>query len=155
MTERQTELERCWGMEINVEKTKAIRISSQPSPRQIRKIKNNRRIWNISTLWVARLQIMQDVHVKLSPTLPWQKQQSTRILFTSTTDLNLRKKLILHLEHRLVWCCNLDTSECRSQTTGKLWNMVLEKISWTDHVRNAVSRSREGEEYPAYYKKEG
>jgi hypothetical protein len=34
-----------------------------------------------------------DVHVKLHPELPWQKQNSTR-LFTSKLDLNLRKKLV-------------------------------------------------------------
>jgi len=39
MIERQTELGRCYGMEINVEKIKAMRISSQPSPAQIRKKK--------------------------------------------------------------------------------------------------------------------
>jgi hypothetical protein len=39
MIERQTELGRCYGMEINVGKIKAMRISSQPSPAQIRKIK--------------------------------------------------------------------------------------------------------------------
>jgi hypothetical protein len=32
MTERQTELGRCYGMEINVEKTKVIKISRQPYP---------------------------------------------------------------------------------------------------------------------------
>ena len=48
---------------------------------------------------------MQDVHVKLSPILPWQKQHSTRRrLVTSTLGLNLRKKLVLHLEHSTVWC---------------------------------------------------
>jgi hypothetical protein len=39
---------------------------------------------------------MQDVHVKLHPRLPWQKQPSTKnkALFTSKLDLNLRKKLV-------------------------------------------------------------
>jgi hypothetical protein len=38
--------------------------------------------------------MMQDVHVKLNPGLPWQKQHSTRRLFTSKLALNLWKKLV-------------------------------------------------------------
>jgi len=38
--------------------------------------------------------MMQDVHVKLNPGLPWQKQHSTRRHFTSKLNLNLRKKLV-------------------------------------------------------------
>jgi hypothetical protein len=39
--------------------------------------------------------MMQDVHVKLNPGLPLQRQHSTRSkLFTSKLNLNLRKKLV-------------------------------------------------------------
>ena len=39
--------------------------------------------------------MMEDVHVKLNPGLPWQKLHSARRrLFTNKLDLNLRKKLI-------------------------------------------------------------
>jgi hypothetical protein len=31
----------------------------------------------VSAIWVASLQIMQDVQVKLNPGLPWQKKCST------------------------------------------------------------------------------
>jgi hypothetical protein len=31
---------------------------------------------NISSVWVVRKQMMQDVHVKLNPELPWQKHHS-------------------------------------------------------------------------------
>ena len=30
----------------------------------------------------------------------------------------------------------MDASGSRSEIPGKFWNVVLEKISWTDHVRN-------------------
>jgi hypothetical protein len=43
---------------------------------------------------------------------------------------------MLHLEHGFVWCWNLDTLGSISEIPGKLWNVVLEKISWTDHMRN-------------------
>jgi hypothetical protein len=53
VTDRLTEIGRSYGMEMNVEKTKVMRISRQPSPIQIMIDKNNRRMWNISTIWVA------------------------------------------------------------------------------------------------------
>ena len=34
---------------------------------------------------------------------------------------------MLHLEHGFVWYWNLDASVSRSELTGKLWNVVLEK----------------------------
>jgi hypothetical protein len=34
---------------------------------------------------------------------------------------------MLHLEHGVVWCRNLDASGSRSETPGKFWNVVLEK----------------------------
>jgi hypothetical protein len=39
---------------------------------------------------------MEDALVKLGPGLSWQKLRSTRrrLFFTSTLDLNLRKKLV-------------------------------------------------------------
>jgi hypothetical protein len=50
-------------------------------------------VWSNSDVWVALAQIVQDVHVKLNPGLPRQKQLSTtRRLFTSRLDLNLRNK---------------------------------------------------------------
>jgi hypothetical protein len=34
---------------------------------------------------------------------------------------------VIHLEHSFVWCGNLDSSEIRSEVSGKFWNVVLEK----------------------------
>jgi hypothetical protein len=34
-------------------------------------------MWNISAVWAARQQMMQDVHVTLNTGLSWQKQHST------------------------------------------------------------------------------
>ena len=48
---------------------------------------------------------------------------------------------MLHLEHRFLWCWNLDTSGSRSEIPGKFWMWCwrrMEKISWTDHVRKEV-----------------
>jgi len=54
MTEGLIEYGRSYGMEINVEKTKVMRISRQPSPIQIKiHQKNSQRMWHISAIWVA------------------------------------------------------------------------------------------------------
>jgi hypothetical protein len=47
------EFGRCYGMEMNVEKTKVMRISRQPSLVQVMIDQNNQRMWNISTIRVA------------------------------------------------------------------------------------------------------
>ena len=41
MIDRLSATERCYGMKMNVEKTKAIRISRQPSSVQIMRLKTN------------------------------------------------------------------------------------------------------------------
>jgi len=38
-------------------------------------------MWNISNIWVAGQQKMQDLHDKLNPGLPWQKHHLTRRRF--------------------------------------------------------------------------
>jgi hypothetical protein len=51
--------------------------------------------------------MMQGVHVKLNPELPWQKQHSTRRkIFSPTTGLKFKEETskVLHLEHSFVWC---------------------------------------------------
>jgi hypothetical protein len=50
---RLFETGRCYGMEMNVENTKVMRISKQPPSVQNMIDKNNWRKWNISTIWVA------------------------------------------------------------------------------------------------------
>ena len=34
---------------------------------------------------------------------------------------------VLHLEHSVLWCCKLDTSERRSEICGEFSNMVQEE----------------------------
>jgi hypothetical protein len=53
LMERLTEIGRCYGMEMNVEKTKVMRISRQPSPIQIMEDQKQRRMWNILAVWAA------------------------------------------------------------------------------------------------------
>jgi hypothetical protein len=51
--------------------------------------------------------MMQDIHGKLNPGLPWQKQPSIqRILLLSQIGLKLKEETneVLYLEHRILWC---------------------------------------------------
>jgi len=71
--------------------------------------------------------------------LPWQKLHSARIrLFYQQIGLQFEEETnkMLHLGHGFVWRWNLDTLGSRSEIPGKYWNVVMEKISWTDHVSN-------------------
>jgi hypothetical protein len=53
MIERLIEISSCYGMEINVEKSKVMRSSMQPSTVQIMIKQNSWRMWNILTICVA------------------------------------------------------------------------------------------------------
>ena len=78
MNDKLIETGRCYGMEINVEKTKLMRISRQPFPVKImidQKQLENMESFNI---WVVFKQMMEDVLVKLNVGLLWLKLHSTR-----------------------------------------------------------------------------
>ena len=82
MIDKLTEIGRCYGMEMNVEKIKVKRISRQPSPVPI--MIDQKQLENVECFkYFGRLysQIMEDVRVKLNPRLPWQKLRSTRRRF--------------------------------------------------------------------------
>jgi hypothetical protein len=75
--------------------------------------------------------MIQDVHVKWNPELPWQKQHSTprKPFFNQQIWLKFEEETskVLHLEHRFVWCWNVDIWESGSEVSGKFWDLVLEK----------------------------
>jgi hypothetical protein len=63
-------------MEMNVKKTKEMRISRQPCPVQIM---IDEKLDNLEYLNYFSSNIMrQDVHVKLNPGLPWPNKYSTQ-----------------------------------------------------------------------------
>jgi len=53
MIDKLIEIGRCYGMEMNVEKTKVMRISRQSSPVKIMIDQSNKRMWNLLNIWVA------------------------------------------------------------------------------------------------------
>jgi len=63
---RLTEVQICYGMEMNVEKTKVMRISRQPSPLQT--TTDQKRSENVEYFnnLVALYQMVHDIHVKFN-----------------------------------------------------------------------------------------
>jgi len=83
--------------------------------------------------------MMEAVLVKLNPGLLWQRLHLTRrrFFFTSTLDLKLRKKLVkcYILYSAETW--TLRTVDQKHLQSFELWRWRrMEKIIWTDHVRN-------------------
>jgi hypothetical protein len=85
MIDRLIEIGRRCGMEINVKKTKVMRISRQPSPIQI---KNNRSMWNFKYLGSI---ITNDARctreIKSSIAMEKAVSYKKKTLFTSKLDL--------------------------------------------------------------------
>jgi hypothetical protein len=62
------------------------------------------------------------VYEKLNPELSWLKQHSQEEQsFHQQTGLKFKEETskVLHLEHSLVWCLNVDISESRSEISAK------------------------------------
>ena len=78
MIDKLIEIGSCYGMEMNGEKTKVMRISRQPSPVTI--MIDQKQLENVECFKYlgSLLTNVEDVHVKLNPGLPWQKLHSAR-----------------------------------------------------------------------------
>jgi hypothetical protein len=73
------------------------------------------------------------------------------------TGLKCKKETseVLHLEHSFIWCWNMDSSQSRSEVSGKFWNVVLEKNGEYQLDRSCkkwrrITQSQGGEEYPTH-----
>jgi hypothetical protein len=133
----------CYEMEMNVEKTRVIRISRQPFPvkimieqKQLENVESFKYLGSISTNDGRCI-----CEIKCGIVMDKAAFKKKRALFTSALDLELRKKLL----HCCIWSIALhgagiwtfravDQKHLRSFETW-YWRR-MEKISWTDHVRN-------------------
>jgi len=136
-------------MEMNVEKTKVTRISSQPFPVTI--MIDQKQLENVECFKYLGSMLTNDgrcaCEIKSSIAMAKaafnkkKKKKKKKTLFTSKLDLNLRKKLI----KCYIWsmlCISAETWTLRVADQKYLdsfemwcWRR-MEKISWTDHVRN-------------------
>ena len=95
MTDRLRKMERYYGMEMNVEETKVMRISRQTFPLQIMTDQNN---WGNSTHFKHLGKIKNDARstreIKFWTAMA-KEAVNKKTLFISIMDLNLRKKLAM------------------------------------------------------------
>ena len=143
MIDKLIEIGACYGMEINVEKTKVMRISRQPFPVKI--MLDQKQLDNVEYFKYLGRILTNDgrctFEIKCEFAMVKVAFNKKRALFTNTLYLELREKLFRcyiwsialygtetwtlravgqkHLERFEMWC----------------WRR-MEKISWTDHVRN-------------------
>ena len=96
MTDKLTEIGRCYGMEMNVEKTKVMRISKQPFPVKI--MIDLKQLENAESLKYLGSMLTNDgnctCEIKSRIAMAKAAFNKKRALFTSTLGLKLRKTLV-------------------------------------------------------------
>ena len=106
MIDKLSEIGRYYGIEMNVEKTKEMRISTQPSPVTI--MIDQKQLENVECFKYLGSMLTNDGRCtcEIKPRIAMAKAafNKKKKLFTSTLDLNLRKKLVKWLQHGFVWC---------------------------------------------------
>jgi hypothetical protein len=121
---RLIEVQICYGMEMNVEKTKVMRISRQWSPLLI--MLDQQQLENVTYFNYLWSQTTNDSRASIDmPKAAFNK----KTLLINKLDCHLRQKLeeLLNLENSFVWWSKLDNSGSRSKIPWKFWNTVLEK----------------------------
>jgi len=137
------EIGRCYGMEKNVEKTKVMRISRQPFPVKI--MIDQKQLENVESFKYLGSILTNDgrctCETKCRIAMAKAAFTKKRTLFTSTLDLELRKKLV----KCYVWSIALYFAETwtlrgmdqKHLESFEMWCWKrMEKIGWTDHARN-------------------
>ena len=143
MTNKLTETGRCCVMEINVEKTKAMRISRQPSPVKI--MIDQKQLQNVESFKYSGSILTNDgrrtCEIKSRIAMAQAAFNKKGALFTCTLDLELRKKLVkcyiwsIALYGAKTW--TLRAVDRKHLESFEMWCWRrMEKISLTDHVRN-------------------
>jgi len=96
MTDKLIEIGRCYGMEMNVEKTKVMRISRQPF--LIKIMIDQNQLENVECFKYLGSMLTNDgrctCEIKCGIAMAKAAFNKKRALFTSTLDLELREKLV-------------------------------------------------------------
>ena len=129
-------------MEMNVEKTKVMRISRQPSPVTI--TINQKQLENVKWFKYLGSMLTDDGRCtcEIESRIAMAKAAfNEKNLFTSKLDLNLRKKLVkCYVWSMALYVAETWTLRATDQKRLESFEMLcwrrMEKISWTDHVRN-------------------
>jgi len=141
--DKLNEIGRCYGMEMNMEKSKVMRISRQPLSVKI--MIDQKQLENVEPFKYFGSILTNDgrctCEIKCMITMAKATFNNKRILFTSTLDLGLRKKLVkcyiwsIALYGTETW--TLRAADQKRLESFEMWCWRrMEKISWTDRVRN-------------------
>ena len=130
---------RCYGMEMNVEK-KVMRISRQPFPVKI--MIHQKQLGNVEFFKYLSSILTNDgicnCEIKCRIAMAKAAFNKKRALFTSTLDLELRKKLVkcytwsITLYGAETWTLRAVDQKHLESFEMRCWRR-MEKISWTDH----------------------
>jgi len=142
MIDKLIETGRYYDMEINVEKTKVMKISRQPSPititivqKQLENVKCFKYLGSMLTE-VGRCTCEIKSRIAMAKAAFNKKKN----LFTSKLDLNLRKRLVrcyiwsIALYGAETW--TLRATDQKHLESFEMWCWRRVEISWIDHVRN-------------------
>jgi hypothetical protein len=153
MIDRLIEIGRRYGMEMNVKKTKVMRLSRQPSPIKI--IIDQKKLENMEYFNYLGIKITNYARctreIKSRIAMAKTAFNKKKTLFTSKLELYLRKKLVKCYILSIA-LCGAETWTLRKvdQKYLESFDMLclrrMEKISWTDRVRNEEVLHRVKEE---------
>ena len=143
MIDKLTETGRYYSMEMNVETSKVLRISRQPTPVTItidqKQLENVKCFKYLGSMLTDAGRCTCEIKSRIAMAkAAFNKKKN---LFTSKLDLNLRKKLVkcyvwsMALYGAETW--TLRATDQKRLESFEMWCWRrMEKISWTDHVRN-------------------
>jgi len=143
MIDKLIEIGGCYGMEMNVEKTKVMGISRQPFPAKI--MIDQKQLENVESFKYLGSILTNDrrctCEIKCEVAMAKAALNKKRVPFTSTLDLEMRKKLVkcyvwsIALYGAETWM--LQAVDQKHLESFEMWCWRrMEKISWTNHVRN-------------------
>ena len=156
MIDKLIEIGGCYGMEMNVETTKVIRISRQPFPVKI--MIDQKQLENVECFKYLGSILTNDgrctCEIKCRIALDKAAFNNKKALFTSTLDLELKKKLVkcyywsIALYGDATWTLRA-VDQKHLGSFEMFWRRM--EISWTEHVRNGEVLLRVNEQRNILY----
>jgi hypothetical protein len=143
MIDRLIEIGRRYGMEMNVRKTKVMKISRQPSPMKImidqKQLENVEYFNYLGSMIASDARCTREIKSRIAMAKAAFNKKKNH--FTSKLELNLRKKLLrcyiwsIALYGAETWTLRKVDQKHLESFDMWCWRR-MEKISWTDRVRN-------------------